>query len=142
MKSDKDKNKALRWGSGNRKPSEKAANPHGPDYAISYACLECKTANKRHIDGDPSDYPLTMPCPICRSGMYHVGRNFRPPKKSDLKQWAKVEYLISHGFLFQKVRPNGINGDSVPYPDTLEEAREFVITYAKHAINISKDDHK
>ena len=66
--------------------------------------------------------------------MYHVGRNFKAPKKSDQKQWMKIQFLISHGFLFQKIRPNGINNDSIPYPDTLEEAKEFVLLYAKYAI--------
>jgi len=134
MTSDRDEKKALRWDSGNRKPTPKKAATHGPDYAMSYACLDCKTAHKRHIDGAPSDYPSIIPCPICKSDMYCLGRNFKAPKKSDSSQWAKVQFLISHGFLFQKIRPDGINGDSIPYPKTLDEAREFVIKYADFAI--------
>lgn len=134
MCSDKDKNKALRWDSGNRKPKAPQAPVHGPEYAISYACLECKTAHKRHVKGTPSDYPKKMPCPICKNDMYHVGRNFKAPGKSDSQQWAKIRFLISHGFWFQKIRPEGISGESVPYPETLEEAREFVVKYADHAI--------
>ena len=134
MTGDRDKNKALRWDSGNRMPKERKPLPHGPDYAISYACLECKTAHKRRLESSPSEYPLKMACPICKSDMYHVGRNFKAPKKSDQKQWMKIQFLISHGFLFQKIRPNGINNDSIPYPDTLEEAKEFVLLYAKYAI--------
>lgn len=134
MTFDRDYNKALRWDSGYRKPKVKEAVPHGPDYTISYACLECKTAQKRQIEGLPSEYPLKMSCPICKADMYHVGRNFKAPKKKDKKQWAKIRFLISHGFLFQKIKPGGINTDSVPYPDTLEEAKEFVVLYAKYAI--------
>jgi len=137
MSNDRDKKKALRWDSGNRKSKPKLAKITGPDYSISYACLICKTAHKRHIEGDPSDYPIKVQCPICKDNMYHVGRNFKPPKKSDSAQWNKISFLIEHGFLFQKIRPDPKSNNSVPYPDTLQEAKEFVVKYKDWAY---KDD--
>lgn len=134
MVSRRDTNKALRWDSGTRKPEPASAALHGPDYAMSYACLDCKTAHKRHVEGSPVEYPKRMPCPICKNEMFRVGRNFKPPKKSDARQWEKVNFLISHGFLFQKIYDEGLNGMSVPYPDTLEEARDFVVKYAEYAL--------
>ena len=107
---------------------------YGPEYAMSYACLKCKTAHKRHVEGSPIDYPLTMECPICKEKMYRVGRHFKAPKKNDSAQWRKVEFLIEHGFLFQKIRPNSGSYDSVPYPETLEQAKEFVVKYKEWAI--------
>lgn len=101
---------------------------------MSYACLTCKTANKRHVEGFPSDYPLKMQCPVCNDIMFNVGRHFKAPKKSDSAQWKKVQFLIGHGFLFQKIRPEPNSYESVPYPATLEEAKEFVVKYKSWAI--------
>lgn len=77
---------------------------------------------------------LSMSCPICNDTMFNVGRHFKAPKKSDNAQWKKVGFLIAHGFLFQKIRPNPNSYESVPYPDTLEEAKEFVVKYKDWAI--------
>jgi len=132
MSLDKDTKKALRWDAGLRK-NKSVKKFDGPEYAMSYACLNCKTAHKRHIDGDPIAYPLIMECPICKEKMYNVGRHFKAPKKSDSAQWKKIRFLIAHGFLFQKIRPNPNSSESIPYPDTLEEAKEFVIKYKKWA---------
>jgi hypothetical protein len=66
--------------------------------------------------------------------MFNVGRHFKAPKKSDNAQWKKVGFLIAHGFLFQKIRPNPNSYESVPYPDTLEEAKEFVVKYKDWAL--------
>src|SRR5690606_28712020 len=101
MTVDRDTKKALRWDAGLRS-SETKQKVSGPDYSMSYACLTCKTANKRHVEGLPSDYPLKMQCPVCNDIMFNVGRHFKAPKKSDSAQWKKVQFLIEHGFLFQK----------------------------------------
>lgn len=131
---DKDTKKTMRWNTGTR--TNNSANKQeilGPDYAISYACLKCKTAHKRHVNVSPNDYPITMECPICKEKMYWVGRHFKAPKKSDTAQWNKVKFLIEHGFLFQKIRLEANSYESTPYPKTLEEAKEFVIKYKEWA---------
>ncbi len=133
MTVDRDTKKALRWDAGLR-GSETKQKVSGPDYSMSYVCLTCKTANKRHVEGLPSDYPIRMQCPICNDTMFNVGRHFKTPKKSDSAQWRKAQFLIEHCFLFQKIRPEPNSFDSVPYPATLEEAKEFVITYKNWAI--------
>ena len=133
MSKDRDLKKALRWDSGNRTVESKQDSISGPGYSISYACVTCKTAHKRHVEGTPQDYPIKMKCPVCHENMFHVGRHFKPPKKTNKAQWAKVEFLIKNGFLFQKIRPESINDESIPYPETLEEAKEFVVKYKKWA---------
>jgi hypothetical protein len=100
--------------------------PKAQQYAMSYACLTCKTAQKRHIDGN---YPTKIQCPICKDSMYNLGRHFKAPAKSDSKQWKKIAFLIEHGFLFQKIRPDKYSDESVPYPETLEDAKDFVVKY-------------
>jgi len=57
MNPDRDTKKAFRWDAGLR-ASEPKVKVSDPEYSESYACLSCKTAHKRHIEGAPSDYPL------------------------------------------------------------------------------------
>jgi hypothetical protein len=67
-----------------------------------------------------------MKCPNCDGTAYNVGRKFKTPKRSDASQWEKVKFLFSNGFHFQSVY---VDGKRIPYPDTLEEAKEFVKKY-------------
>ncbi|WP_278404698.1 hypothetical protein [Pseudoalteromonas ruthenica] len=46
----------------------------------------------------------------------------------------KVKFLIEHGFLFQKIRNNKNSYESVPYPETLAQAKEFVVKYGEYAV--------
>ncbi len=73
----------------------------GPEYAMSFACLNCKTSNMRHFYKAPCDYPDTMECPICSGVAVNLGRHFKTPKKSDDARWKKVKYLVEHGYVFQ-----------------------------------------
>ena len=61
----------------------------------------------------------------------NLGRHFKAPKKDDLKQWEKVQLLVNHGFRFHKVYDE--DGVHICYPETLEEAKEFVVKYKKFA---------
>jgi hypothetical protein len=105
----------------------------GPEYSMSFVCLDCKTSNMRHFDCPPFDYPGKGECPVCKGVTFNLGRNFKPPKKNDSAQWNKIAYLIEHGFMFQKIRPVTESFESVPYPETLTEAKEFVVKYKKWA---------
>jgi hypothetical protein len=106
----------------------------GPEYALSYACFTCRTSNMRHFELEPCRYPKSINCPVCNDLAIDLGRNFKPPKKSDIAQWKKVEFLVEHGFLFQKIRPIKDSFDSVPYPDTFAQAKDFVVTYKRYAV--------
>lgn len=62
--------------------------------------------------------------------MVMLSRKFSAPKCKDLAQWAKVRFLVEHGFRFYPVydpRAGGIL--TVKYPNTLEEAKWFVQRY-------------
>lgn len=76
---------------------------------------------------------MELKCSDCGGPSYNFGRHFKPPKKTDQKQWEKIRFLFEHGFRFQKIRSNLPSTDSVPYPETLAEAREFVVKYKDHA---------
>ena len=102
-------------------------------YAMSYACLDCCKSFKRYVE-NPVSSPESMVCPECSGTAYNFGRHFKPPKKSNRKQWEKIRFLFEHGFRFQKIRPEKNSFESIPYPETLEEAKEFVIKYKKYSL--------
>ena len=39
-------------------------------------------------------------CPQCSGEMVDIGKDFKAPKQTDLKQWQKVEILYQHGFTY------------------------------------------
>lgn len=131
---DKQRRMEIRRENGTRAIPTKVDKIRGPDYSMAFVCFTCKTSNMRHYDVLPCDYPRTSKCPVCENDTINLGRNFKPPKKTDSSQWAKVKYLVDHGFVFQKVRLERNSYESVPYPKTLSEAKEFVIKYRKWAV--------
>lgn len=116
----------------------------GPEYMMAFGCLKCKTSHKRKFDGDPCDYPATMMCPICKETSYNFGRKFKPPKKSNTLQWKKIEYLVSHGFYFQPVQKEVEKNIfyRVKYPETLNDAKDFVIEYKNQTLKINMEQNR
>jgi hypothetical protein len=99
---------------------------------MAFACLDCRKSFKRPVN--PSEgIPTELPCPDCGEAAVNLGRHFKPPKRRDGRQWEKVRFLVEHGFRFQKIR-TGSSGQSVPYPETLEEAKSFVVRYKDQAL--------
>ena len=91
------------------------------NYLWAFACLNCRKSFKRTYSED------SKKCPHCGENAINLGRHFKPPKRSDDEQWEKVQFLIDNGFAFHKIYDD--NGEHIPYPKTLSEAKEFVITY-------------
>ncbi len=103
-------------------------------YNMAFACLECCKSFKRQFNL-AKECPQELVCPDCGGVAHNFGRHFKSPKKTDAKQWQKVRYLFEHGFRFQKIRVGPRHHDVVvPYPVTLDEAKEFVLKYKDHAI--------
>ena len=75
-----------------------------------------------------------MKCPECGGDAHNFGRHFKSPKKMDKKQWAKIRFLFEHGFRFQKIRPDSCAEESIPYPKSSEEAKEFIVKYKQYAL--------
>ena len=94
-------------------------------YNIAFACLVCRKSFKRCCD-EIKTLPEKLTCPECGGDSFNCGRHFKAPKQADVRQWEKIKYLLEHGFRFQKI--------GVPYPETLKEAKEFVIKYRDYAI--------
>ena len=134
---DKQSRMELRRKAGYRDLPEPPVKYQGPEYSMSFCCVTCKTSNMRQFDLAPCDYPKTIVCAVCKNLAVNLGRHFKPPKKSDKAQWEKVKFLVENGFVFQKIRIDSSDSDSVPYSDTLAEAKEFVIKYKKWARDIA-----
>lgn len=92
-------------------------------------CLKCKRVENLGTDFETFK---TGKCSECDTEMFFVDQKFRPPKKSDKKGWELAEYLIKHGFVFQRI--TGDNHVYVSYPQTLREAKEFVEKYKDKVI--------
>lgn len=104
----------------------------GPAYLVAFACLACHRSYKRPIEQTHVWY---RKCPHCGDWAINLGRHFKPPKMTAKSQWKKVKLLVDHGFVFQHVYV-GESGELVPYPETLEAARSFVVKYADKAIQV------
>ena len=101
----------------------------GARYLLHFACFGCRRSHKRALE----DEEFTKVCPRCGGKAVRVGRHFKAPASDDRAQWEKVRYLVAHGFLFQHVYENPRSGARVPYPATLQEAKEFVERYRDQA---------
>ena len=91
-------------------------------YTHPFACLSCRRCYRR-----VAARRVPRKCPTCGSMTVAMNRKFKAPKQTDKEQWQKVVFLYEHGFRFQTVY--GQDGLSVPYPDSLQEARDFVRLY-------------
>ncbi len=103
-------------------------------YNMAFACLDCCKSFKRELGLAPCGYPKQLPCIECGGVSYNYGRHFKAPKKSDKKQWDKIRFLHEHGFRFHKIRIGSGHHDVVPYPENMDQAREFVVKYKEYAI--------
>lgn len=68
--------------------------------------------------------------------MEFISHLFKPPRTNDEKAWRVVEFLVANGFRYQRVYrsfPRGARERSIPYPDDMNEAKQFVVKYAEQA---------
>lgn len=101
---------------GSSTPAQKGGD-FGSRYLHPYACFRCRKSFKR-----ASRVDAVLPCPDCGGPSIGLTRKFKPPKRSDEKQWSKVEALVRHGFLFWSL--------GEPYPDTIQEVAAFAQRHA------------
>ncbi|QNQ11028.1 hypothetical protein [Sphingomonas alpina] len=86
-------------------------------YLHPYACFRCRKSFKR-----ASRANAVLTCPDCGGPSIGLTRKFKPPKRTDIKQWEKVEALVRHGFLFWSL--------GEPYPETLDQVTAFAQRHA------------
>ncbi len=90
-------------------------------YLFPHVCLACRKSFRKPMSAAPRT------CPQCSGNLTRLSRKFKAPKTRDLIQWAKVRFLVEHGFFFYSVYERSGSGEvRVPYPKTLAEAKEFI----------------
>jgi len=102
---------------------------YAQSYLLPNVCFTCRKSFKKPASEEPRI------CPQCSGKLTALNRKFLVPRSSNLEQWKKVEFLVSHGFFFQSVFEQLSNGPGfrVRYPATLAESREFVLKYKSQA---------
>lgn len=96
---------------------------------LPYVCIPCRRSFKRPGCFAP---PSRRPCPSCGAPAICLHHTFKVPPSSDVKQWAKVAFLIERGFRFIPIW-DARTQRKVRYPETLSEARRFAETWKEHA---------
>ncbi|MDR7210995.1 hypothetical protein [Flavobacterium piscis] len=92
-------------------------------------CLECRTSYSK---GNDYENQVESNCPQCGKKMILVNHKFKPPKKSDTKNWEMVKLLVENGFKFQAVYEQIEKGIflKVNYPKNISDAKEFIKKYS------------
>jgi DNA-directed RNA polymerase subunit RPC12/RpoP len=98
-------------------------------------CLTCRKAFSTSTDNQH----MPEKCQECGFFFVLYNQKFRPPKRTDLKAWRVVSFLYEHGFVYQHIyktpRPviQEVHENYVQYPESLDEAKEFVLEYRNQA---------
>lgn len=116
-----------RTGTRTIEPPKNPRYPRGPAYLVAHACFECRKSFKRK----PRDHDIA--CPNCGNVLREMGRSFKAPKKTALKQWQKVGMLWNAGFRF----PTS-NTDANPYPENLDDVETFIKDNPKHPFRLKE----
>jgi len=127
-KNEKYRRMEIRKEIGNREvsPPQSQSSPGVPNYLFPYVCFACRKSFKRSIteEGLPD-----KTCPNCGGVAHGMSRKFKPPAAKDTTQWDKVEFLFQNGYRF--FTQHDENGQCVPYPKTIKEAKAFVLRFGK-----------
>jgi len=112
---------------GNRQLSDEALRATGKipkfrsaDYLVAHACFSCRKSYKYPVE-TKFTVSFSKLCPQCGEEIFLMGRSFEAPKKSDKKQWLKVEKLRRAGFMFHTN-----TYETAGYPKRLSEVDAFV----------------
>ena len=90
-------------------------------YPMHFACFACRKSFKQ-LWTRSEGHVREPRCPDCGLKMWEMGRQFKAPKRSNLKQWRKVEALVRSGITFHRQRVS----DLMPFPAVLREVASFV----------------
>jgi ribosomal protein L37AE/L43A len=127
---EKERRMQLRRGFGNRRVevSTEWLRQSSTRYLVAHACFLCRKSFKL----ERSDTRVRA-CPDCGGQAYEMGRSFKAPARSDIKQWKKVQVLFAHGFRFFSYRTY----ECAPLPDRLSEVDEFIRAHPDHPFRVA-----
>ena len=93
-------------------------------------CINCKITFSYGMDYNDI---ISRKCPQCRDKMINVNYKFEAPKKSRIKEWEAIKYLLENGFYFQHIYDE--NNRYVKYPKNIKDAKIFVEKFRSQKIN-------
>ena len=79
------------------------AKPAQVTRSSHHVCFECRKTFKKPASTKGGYVVLggqIYPCPSCQKPMTPIGKNFRAPKKNNLRAWRLAERLYQTGFRF------------------------------------------
>jgi len=79
-------------------PFHKEKFKWGGQYLLAHVCFDCREGRKL-----PPDYAPHF-CHSCNQVMVHMGRSFKIPRKSNKRQWRKIEILYNQGENFSSYK--------------------------------------
>lgn len=119
---------------GNREFGVSAEWKQAPDtlYLVAHVCFTCRKSFKFKPTVD-----RTRSCPDCGGDAYEMGRSFKAPAKSSVKQWKKVQLLFAHGFRFFSYQMY----EYAQLPKRLNEVEEFIKSEPDHPFRVASPRH-
>ena len=129
---EKQRRMELRKDLGNRvlKPIQPKQESLPSAYLVPHACFHCRKSFKL----TKSNETELRRCPQCGQSLYWMGRNFRPPKMDDKKQWEKVLKLYAAGFRFI----GSGNHDEPDLPKALRDVDAFIRANSNHVLRAAE----
>ena len=132
-KDEKRRRMQIRKDVGNRLLSDEALmatgeipKPRSADYLVAHACFSCRKSFKYPVK-DEYTFLYSKACPQCGDDIFIMGRSFEAPKKSNEKQWMKIEKLRRAGFMFHTN-----TYETAGYPKNLNEVDAFIRDNPNH----------
>ncbi|MBA3680228.1 MAG: hypothetical protein H0W73_03435 [Bacteroidetes bacterium] len=105
-------------------------------------CFTCRKAFSVYKNATEK---INRSCPECGKQTIIFSHLFKPPKQTDIKKWKVVEFLKDHGFVYQRVYAtytDSILSGQSGYPETMAEAKKFIIDYKDQARLLIWDNDK
>lgn len=97
-------------------------------FLVSFACFACCKSFKKPFVSDQ-----TYKCPQCAQEMAHMGRSFKAPRRTEPRQWEKVQRLWSAGYRFQ----TNTRRQHVPaFPSKLRDVDEWIKQNPRHPFRL------
>ena len=129
-KEEKQRRMELRKDTGTRviEPPKVPPFHRGPEYLIAHACFSCRKSFKCSVKDNDHKHV----CPQCSGQLYEMGRSFKAPRTSDIKQWKKVQWLYSEGFRFIGCGSRG----GAKLPSELHQVETFLKENPKHPLKV------
>ena len=71
-------------------------------YSQHYVCVSCRKmfnqVDWQHWHNTDAPKKQSYPCPECGREMRAAGRDFKPPRQRNIRQWRKVDLLLQRGY--------------------------------------------